>query len=295
MTTARSRKKFIENCRTLPQCMVKKKFAIRIDNVESEISNGNFPHQLCADFFPPKSLLQRAERQGPPASSRIPSHNLSVENRVFRQGGKCRRQFRKRLGDLIARARKDADLASTDMHLGADAIVLILNRRILKITQRLFRRLNRTRQHEIDGMKHPQLRFCQLSLGGKPQSLSQIAEQHVGALHLIKRSFERARNRFFDQTFFEADAKVSANNLHDVFCFERRDSPKKFAQKRSLRSRSACNGDCGKYLLQFGEQQTRFWLRRQRLAGDRSGVAKLSVYLGQFRLGFSRQLTYDAP
>ena len=60
------------------------------------------------------------------------------------------------------------------MRLGADAIVLIFNGRVLKIAQCLFRRLDRARKHEVNGMEKPEARFGQFARRGQTQSFADI-------------------------------------------------------------------------------------------------------------------------
>ena len=217
----------VENSSALAQRMVEKELAIRIENVENEIGDGNVMHEFGADFFPAEALLERAEGQGlePRAPAFHPNSTRRFrrrESRLSRQGppsatgnsGNDSRYF-------IASARKNADFTPADVRLGADAIVLIFNRRILKIAQRLFGRFDRARQHEVDGMEKPEPCFGQLSCGRQAQSFADIAEQHVGALDLIERRFESPGDGFLDETFFQTDAQVSADDLHNVLGFER--------------------------------------------------------------------------
>ncbi len=43
------------------QWTVEEEFTIRVENVENEIGDWDFTHQLGADFFPSEALLERAE------------------------------------------------------------------------------------------------------------------------------------------------------------------------------------------------------------------------------------------
>ena len=95
----------------------------------------------------------------------------------------------------------------------------------------------------------------QFSRGGQVQSFAEIAEQHVGALDEVKGRFESTSDGFFYETFFQTDAQVSADNLHDVFGFERSGSLEKRAQKRSFGGRPTGRSDPGKCSLYFGERE----------------------------------------
>ncbi len=79
------------------------------------------------------------------------------------------------------------------MGLGADAIVLVFHRRVLKIAQRLCGRFDGTREHEVDGMKETESRIGQLSRRGQTQRFAEIAKQHVGAFHAGQAGASKAR------------------------------------------------------------------------------------------------------
>ena len=77
-----------------------------------------------------------------------------------------------------------------------------------------------------------------------------IAEQHVGALHLIERRFESLRDGLFHETLFQTDAQISADDFHDVFGFERRGAPEKLPQQSTLsRAGPARGGNLGERAL----------------------------------------------
>src|SRR5580704_2608703 len=162
---------------------------------------------------------------------RAPRNDLSIENHAFRQSGQRRWQLREPFGNLIPRARKEASLPAANVSLRPNAVVFILNRRVLKIADRLFRGFHRTRQHEIDRMKKSQPSVGQLSLRCEPQSFANVAEQHVGALHLIERRVESLRNSLFHQAFFQTDAQVSTDDFYDVLGSERRGALEQLPQQ----------------------------------------------------------------
>ena len=214
----------VKNSSTLAQRTVEKQLAIRIKNVKNEIGDGDIAQEFGADFFPPKALLECAEGKGASWNARvtrIPRDDFAVQDRIFRQPAKGHWQFRKGLRDFIASSRKNTDFTPADMRLGADAIVLVFNRCILKIAQGFFGRFDRARKHEVDGMEKPKACFGKLARRRQPQSFANIAEQHVRALDFAERRFERSGDRFLNETLFQTDAKVSADDLHDVLGFER--------------------------------------------------------------------------
>ena len=88
------------------------------------------------------------------------------------------------------------------MCLRPNAIVLVFHKCILEIAERLFGRFRRARQHEAERMKQSHLRLSELSRRRQFQRLTNIAEQHVRALHLGQSASIRFCDRFFDQAFF---------------------------------------------------------------------------------------------
>jgi hypothetical protein len=154
-------------------------------------------------------------------------------------------------------------------------------------------------------MKKAKPRFRQFSRNGEAQSFADIPEQHVGALNLIDRRFESPRDSFLDETLLQPDAKVSADNFHDVFGFERSGTLQKLPQKNRLGGWPARGRNLRKHMLHFGQLQfrqlhsdhreTRFRLRHQRLGCDRSCIAMPAIDLGQLGFGFSRELANHPP
>ncbi|HET9791660.1 MAG TPA: hypothetical protein VFR08_10190, partial [Candidatus Angelobacter sp.] len=63
--------------------------------------------------------------------------------------------------------------------------------------------------------------------GGKPERFPDITQKHIGSLDLGRLDgqffiFERRRNGFFHQALTQPDAEITADDLDDVFGFERR-------------------------------------------------------------------------
>jgi hypothetical protein len=130
----------------------------------------------------------------------------------------------------------------------------------------------------------------QFSRGGQAQSFAEIAEQHVGALDLVEGFVESASDRFLDETFFQADAQVAADDFHDVLGFERSGSLKKRAQKSAaLAAGPRAAAISANASLHFGEREAGIRLCGKRLGCDRSGIAMPAINFGQFGLGFSRE------
>ena len=139
------------------------------------------------------------------------------------------------------------------MRLGADAVVLIFYRCIRKIAESFLGRFDGAGEHEVDGMKEPQTGLVESVSGGEAQGFANVAQQHVGALDPVERSFECAGDRLFDETFFQADAQISGDDLDDVLGFERRGLFEKMAQERGFGGGSTSGGDGGEGLLYFVE------------------------------------------
>src|ERR1700687_1419479 len=138
----------VNNSSAFAKRTIKEEFAIHIKNIENEIGDGDIAQEFSADFFPAETLLECAERKGSSWNARvtrIPRDNLAVNNRVCGQPAKGHGQFGKGLRNFIACPRKNTDFTPADMRLSADAIVLVFNRRILKIAQGFFGRFDGAR------------------------------------------------------------------------------------------------------------------------------------------------------
>ena len=71
-------------------------------------------------------------------------------------------------------------------------------------------------------MKQPHPGFVQPVLRCQPQGFADIAQQHVRPLDFHDWLLEGFGNSFFYQAFPQADPQVAANDLHNVFGFQRR-------------------------------------------------------------------------
>src|SRR5205085_5650689 len=105
-------------------------------------------------------LLQEGERASTLLSV-VPGHDFAVEDHVFGQASERVRQFRKRLGDLVAGTRKDFYFAARTVSLRANAVVLVLDFHVRKIAEGLFGGLDRAGQHESERMKQAHASFLQ--------------------------------------------------------------------------------------------------------------------------------------
>src|ERR1700692_1939656 len=95
-------------------------------------------HQLRGDFFSSQALLKFAEWQSAISSRGVaggaPSDDFSVKDRVAGQGGESGWQFGEGFGDVIAGARKNSHFSLTHVNLCANAVVLVFDGGIVKIT-----------------------------------------------------------------------------------------------------------------------------------------------------------------
>ncbi len=161
----------------------------------------------------------------------------------MRQSRQRIRQLWKRLCDLVPRARKEFHFTASDMRLRPDAVVFVLHRGLGKIAQAFFRRLDRTRQHEPDRMKHPHLRLCQLAFRCEAQRLANISQQHVSPLNFCERAAIRSCNRILHQALLQADPHVPSHDLHDVLGLKRSRARQQIAHQHTLRRRPPCRRD----------------------------------------------------
>ncbi len=128
----------------------------------------------------------------------LPRDDFAIQNHIAGKPTQRSNEFRKRCRHFVQRAREQPHLSlphranrgrggdpgsATAMRLRANAVVLVFDLSVLEILKRFLGVGRRTGQHEPDGMKQPHVRFVEAVLGGKSQRRSDVAEQHVGALH----------------------------------------------------------------------------------------------------------------
>src|SRR5882762_4298753 len=182
------------------------------------------------------------------------------------------------------------------MRLRPDPIVLVLERRVLEIAERLFRRLHRAREHEAQRVKHPHARLAQLALGCEPNRLADIPQQHVGALHLGQCSSIRARDRLFEEALLQADPQIAGHDLHQVLRLQPRGSVEQLADQRAFCRRSPRRRDPPEGRLHLDHAQRRLTRApRQHFSGHRSQVSMPPIRRREFFLALSRELTHCLP
>ena len=144
------------------------------------------------------------------------------------------------------------------------------------------------------------------------QRLANVAQQHVGPLHLAQRSAVGLGDRFFHQTFFQADAQIASHDLDDVLGFEGRGLREQLSRQGGFRGRASGGRD----LAEFGGD---VWQTQRCTAGlcpawtgegarphvgcdagwwengfrDVAKVAELAVGCGQFGFALSGKLRDD--
>ena len=255
---ARTGQQLIEYSSPRAQRLIDKEFAVRVENIKNKIGHRDFVNKPLADFFSSEAPLQCAERKRAAVGfarpiQPTPRHNLAVKNHALRKPGQNSRQLRERFRNLVPRPRKEASLSAANVSLRANAVVLILHRRVAEITNRLFRGFHRACQHEIDRVKKSQPCIGQLSRGGQPQRFANVAEQHVGTLHQIDRRVESLRDGLFHQTFLQTDAQVSADDFHDVLGFERHRALEQLPQQSRFGGGATRGRNFGERVLHRGQ------------------------------------------
>ena len=313
-----SSQQLIQNLRPLAQRTIHHEFPSRVQHVECEIGHRNLPQHFLADLLPPQPLLQDTERSRSPKIhgfrlarlrrrfihhlprvSRIrrilPRHDLPIENRILRQASQRTRQLGKRLRDLIPRPRKQFHLAARDMRLRPDTVILVLHLRLGKITQTFFRRLNRARQHQSQRMKNPHPGLGQLTLRRQSQSLADVAEQHVGPLHIRERPAICPCNCLLDQTFLQPNPQISRHDLHDVLGSQRSRAYQQVPHQNCLCLRATRSRDLAKCVADHQHSKPLSLAFRENLGRDRTQVSVPSIRRRQLSLFLAPTLRHDSP
>jgi len=214
---------------------------------------------------------------------------------LLAQTGERRNEFRERLCNLVARPREEARFTASDVRLGANPIVFVFYRRVFEIAQRFFRRLDGTRQHEVNRMEDARPGFRKFADIRQQQGFTDIAEQHVRALDLVERDFECLRNRLFHQTFFKANAKISADDLDDVLGLDRHGLLKQITKQESLGRRPTRGSHLIERCLHVLQRQDGLRFCRQNIGSDRSRVAMPAIAFGEILFGFPGKLSNRPP
>ncbi len=92
------------------------------------------------------------------------------------------------------------------MRLRANAVILVFHQRMLEVLEGFLGVRGWAGKHEPNGMKQPHARLVETVLGRQLQRAADIAQQHVGALHPVKRLVVGLRDRLLHQALFEPDA-----------------------------------------------------------------------------------------
>src|ERR1051326_1562268 len=117
----------------------------------------------------------------------VPGEDFAVENDGLPKCTERRRKLRERMADLIERAREEPHawiIFTADVGLRADAVIFVFNGSLSEIRKSFSRVLGRAGQHEANGMKEAHLRLLKLMACGQTQGLADVAQQHVGEIHV---------------------------------------------------------------------------------------------------------------
>ena len=165
------------------------------------------------------------------------------------------------------------------MRLRADAVVLVFDQRVLEILKGLLGIRRRAGQHEADGMKQPHVRVGEAMSGRKLQRFANIAQQHVGSLHLRQRLVERFGDGFLHQAFFQPNAQFAGDDLENVLGLKRGRALQQRLQHAGLCRRSAGCGDLVEGVTDVlqGDRRGLWRFRQQHIVSCGSQIAALAV------------------
>ncbi len=217
----------IEKSAAFAKRAIDDEFVAGVEDVENDIRYRNLFDHRVRDFLAAEALLNLSEGQCAAdvggAFGTMPGHDLAVEDEVAGESGESIGKFGEGFGDFVESAGVETGLAVSDVSLRTDAVVLVLDLRVIEVSEGFFGGFGGTGEHEADGMKEPHASVAEISSRGAAKGFADVAEQHVGALHLGNRIAERLGDSFFDKGFAQADAKVAAHDLDDVLGLERRE------------------------------------------------------------------------
>jgi hypothetical protein len=210
-----------------------------------------------------------------------PGHDLAVEDDFFPEVAERPNQLGERACHFVERSREEPGLARCAMCLRPDAVVLVLDLDLgmFEVAERLRRIGRRARQHKSNGMEQPHASLGEAVLRGQPQRPTDVAQQHIGALHRRGRFVVRFRKRLFDQALFQPNAQLAGDDLQDVLRFQRRRALQQRLQDGGLRCRGTGGGnlveDVADLVQRDGRSRRR--VRQQHIVSRRAQVAALAV------------------
>jgi len=143
--------------------------------------------------------------------------NLAVQDAVPGQIASGLHQFRKLLADVVEVAAVQADLRTTAVELGSNAVVLVLdpNRRP-QARDDLGRVLDRRGQHELDRVQETEAGRVQAVLLGENGRLADVTGEHPRQLDRGLRSLEGLGDSRLEQPLAQPDAQLSGEYLDHV-------------------------------------------------------------------------------
>ncbi len=132
-------------------------------------------------------------------------------------------QLGETMRDFVERARVDRQAPARLVDLAANAVVLIFDEeRAVDRAADLLGRLDRRGQHKLERVEQPHPRRAEPAMARQQRRLADVAQQHIGPLHLPNRDAGVARQGIFELALLQADPQVAAHDLDDVLGLERR-------------------------------------------------------------------------
>lgn len=146
------------------------------------------------------------------------------------------------MGDVIAAARVDADIAAVLVHLDACAVELELQRGLAEPLQGLGDVARRLGQHRLEGTEEAEMEVVEPGPPFGEHGLrhgGQLAGQHEGAAHLVGRHLGRRGERFGHEPGESSLAQLAEDEAHEEALLLRRGAGEQAPQEaRPLRGRA---------------------------------------------------------
>ena len=212
-------------------------------------------------------FLQIEEGQLPAV---LEGHDLAIEDQFVLELARAARPARELLRHAAQIAREDFHAFRAAMKLRANAVEFVFDvnrsrRRDCRPRSVTAATANRAQiasavgsglaSMHLIGRNSDSSARCNSPLEASSAVCSDVAEKHVRFLHVIERSVERGRDRFFHETFAQTDPQIAGQNLDHILTFARREFGEARLQK-----------------LRLGQRTARFVERFEKLASIRSSA-----------------------
>ena len=289
----RSKRDLTQRVATLGERPIEEPSAIALEKIECDEARRHFRAELVGDALAPQARLEVGERH---RATLVEREDLSVDDVAPGHPEQRPDQLGIAMRDPIHRPRVELDAIAGLVDLRPDTVVLVLHhvgRR--EASSDLLQLQHRCREHHAD---RREVRERGLAVGPVPRAerrIADVAGEHVRAADLLTFAPEGARDGVLEQALAQPDARLPADDLHQIAGLVGVRAGDERAQQLPLGRDAARRGDA---IERLGNVRERQRFSGPRALGDEIGcdVAEIGVALvrlGHIAPGLARALEQD--